>query len=120
IDLQRQCYCMVHLEIPFNPMRLEQRNGRIDRHGQRSPEMLIHHFVGKGWESAPAGSLDADLEFLFRAARKIETIRDDLGSASPVIADQIEKAMLGIGGRTLDEARIDQSAGQRRLARLER
>jgi superfamily II DNA or RNA helicase len=120
IDLQRQCYRMVHVEIPFNPMRLEQRNGRIDRHGQRSPEVLIHHFVGRGWERAPAGSLDADLEFLFRAARKIETIRDDLGSASPVIADQIEKAMLGHGGRTLDEARIDQTAAQRRLARLER
>ena len=36
IDLQRHCRLMVHAEIPFNPNRLEQRNGRIDRNVQAS------------------------------------------------------------------------------------
>lgn len=40
IDLQRYCHRMMHVEIPFSPTRLEQRNGRIDRHGQSAPEVL--------------------------------------------------------------------------------
>lgn len=72
IDLQRHCHRMVHYEIPWNPNRLEQRNGRIDRHGQPSPEVLIHHFVSAGFEDAEPGSLDGDLEFLYAAVKKIE------------------------------------------------
>ena len=37
IDLQNHCNCLIHLEIPYNPNVMEQRNGRIDRHGQRQP-----------------------------------------------------------------------------------
>ncbi|XBH08314.1 DISARM system SNF2-like helicase DrmD [Singulisphaera sp. Ch08] len=48
IDLQNHCSRMVHFEIPWNPNRLEQRNGRIDRHGQKSQSVRICHFVGKG------------------------------------------------------------------------
>ena len=35
IDLQNCCNCMIHVEIPYNPNVMEQRNGRIDRHGQK-------------------------------------------------------------------------------------
>jgi hypothetical protein len=41
------------------------------------------------------GDLEADLEFLMRAALKVETIREDLGKVGPVIASQVEEAMLG-------------------------
>jgi hypothetical protein len=68
---------------------------------------LIHHFVGQGYrqrehspELAPS-ELEADLEFLMIAARKVDQIREDLGKVGPVIAEQVEAAML---------------AGQRRLA----
>jgi superfamily II DNA/RNA helicase len=48
IDLQNHCHRLVHFEIPWNPNRMEQRNGRIDRHGQQhDPE--IYHFAGKGY-----------------------------------------------------------------------
>ncbi len=101
IDLQRWCHRVIHYEIPWNPMRLEQRNGRVDRHGQRANEVLVYHFVGKGWQKSAAksgsdtGSLEGDLEFLLRAAKKVDTIRRDLGKVGPVIASQIEEAMLG-------------------------
>ena len=101
IDLQRFCNLLVHIEIPWNPNRLEQRNGRIDRRGQKR-EPLIHHFVGKGYaerarsqHAAAASELEGDLEFLMRAAEKVETIRQDLGKVGMVIADQVEEAMLG-------------------------
>ena len=48
IDLQSHCHRLVNYDIPFNPNRLEQRIGRIDRYGQRvAPD--IRHFVGTGW-----------------------------------------------------------------------
>lgn len=35
IDLQEQCYTLVHVDLPWNPMRLHQRVGRLNRYGQR-------------------------------------------------------------------------------------
>ena len=55
IDLQRYCHRVIHYDIPFNPNRLEQRIGRVDRHGQ-AHEVEVSHFVGAGWESEPEGS----------------------------------------------------------------
>jgi len=34
LNLHQRCHNLIHLELPFNPNRLEQRNGRIDRYGQ--------------------------------------------------------------------------------------
>jgi superfamily II DNA or RNA helicase len=98
INLQAHCHRLLHWEIPWNPNRLEQRNGRIDRHGQHAPEVNVFHFVPAGWQAAqpPAGSaLEDELYFLSVAVRKVEQIREDLGSAGDVIAAQIEQKMLG-------------------------
>jgi superfamily II DNA or RNA helicase len=101
IDLQNHCSRLLHYEIPWNPNRMEQRSGRVDRHGQRAPRVEICHFVGKGWgkhqgtRDTDPGSLEGDLEFLFRAARKVDQIREDLGNVGDVIQRQIEEAMLG-------------------------
>ena len=37
IDLQAHCCRVIHYDIPFNPNRLEQRIGRVDRFGQTQP-----------------------------------------------------------------------------------
>ncbi len=97
IDLQNHCHRLIHVEIPFNPNRMEQRNGRIDRHGQPNAEVYIYHFVGKDFEGK-AHSFERDLEFLFRAAKKVDKIRTDLGSAGAVLAREVEKEMLGRHG----------------------
>jgi superfamily II DNA or RNA helicase len=94
IDLQDHCHRLVNYDIPFNPNRLEQRAGRIDRYGQhRQPE--IWHFVGSHWTAAPAESADADLDFLTRVAMKLAAMREDLGDVNPVVAAAIERRMLG-------------------------
>lgn len=127
IDLQNHCNLMIHLEIPWNPNRLEQRNGRIDRHGQRQKKVFIHHFVGEGWEERAeriqldTGDLRGDLEFLWRAALKVDKIRQDLGRVGPVIAEQVESAMLRGGGSRLDtEAAEKRAAGDRKILKTER
>lgn len=126
IDLQNHCHMMVHLEIPWNPNRLEQRNGRIDRHGQRAKEVLIHHFVGAGYRdrsfdaAAPVGTIEGDLEFLMIAVRKTEQIRQDLGKVGPVIATQVEDAMLG-RRKSLNTTEAERQAEpSRKLLKIER
>jgi len=124
IDLQNYCHRLVHFEIPWNPNRMEQRNGRIDRHGQQF-EPLVYHFVMKGYrkqskEQAAVGDLEADLEFLARAVEKVETIREDLGKVSMVIASQVEEAMLG-KRKGLDTSSIEVEArALRKLLKFER
>ncbi len=93
INLQHHCHRLVHYEIPWNPNRLEQRNGRIDRHGQSAPEVLIHHFAPAA--STAGDALDDELLFLRRCVDKVEAIREALGSVGPVIARQVTEAMLG-------------------------
>ena len=40
LNLQQRCFHLIHLDLPYNPNRLEQRNGRIDRYGQvRDPQI---------------------------------------------------------------------------------
>ena len=127
IDLQNHCCRLIHYEIPWNPNRMEQRNGRIDRHGQRAPRVLIHHFVGAGFrkdarnamEREP-GDLEGDLEFLLRAVRKVENIREDLGKVGPVIAAQVTDAMLGKRKHLNTEQAERDSEPSRRLLRVER
>jgi ERCC4-related helicase len=104
LDLQNYCSRLIHYEVPWNPNRMEQRNGRVDRHGQKADQVDIYHFVAEGYEkrkadgvSTAASDLDADLEFLMRVAQKVETIREDLGSVGQVLADEVEHAMLGNG-----------------------
>lgn len=101
IDLQNHCNYLIHVEIPWNPNVMEQRNGRIDRHGQKEDTVFIWHPVGKGFSSRAAGrsvkpgDVAGDHEYLMRAVLKIDAIREALGSVGPVIAQQIVEAMLG-------------------------
>ena len=81
IDLQDHCHRLVNFDIPFNPSRLEQRIGRIDRYGQkRTPE--IFQFTPVSRDSAYA----QDARFLADIIkRKIGQVAADLGSANQVI-----------------------------------
>ena len=48
IDLQDHCHRLVNFDIPFNPSRLEQRIGRVDRYGQ--------HFTPEIYQLSPPGT----------------------------------------------------------------
>jgi len=48
------CDCLVNYDLPWNPMRVEQRIGRIDRHGQKSETVAIYNLI-------TPGTVDADI-----------------------------------------------------------
>ena len=86
LNLQRHCHDLFHFDLPWNPGRLDQRNGRIDRKLQPSDEVFCHYFV---FTQRPE---DRVLEVL---VKKAETIREELGSVAKVlegrIADRISR-----------------------------
>ena len=69
----------------------------------RGDKVLVYHFVGKGYKEREkpdigycrSANLEADLEFLMRAVRKVEAIREDLGKVGPVIAEQVKRRCSG-------------------------
>lgn len=85
IDLQTHCHRLVNFDIPFNPSRLEQRIGRIDRYGQ-TEEPQVFHFV----PVAGASTYASDVDFMSRIARKIAQVKYDLGSANQVVGEEIQ------------------------------
>lgn len=45
LNLHQRCHHLIHLELPFNPNRLEQRNGRIDRFGQEHNPIVRYLYL---------------------------------------------------------------------------
>jgi len=85
IDLQAHCHRLVNFDIPFNPSRLEQRIGRIDRYGQHeTPE--VFQFQPESTSTTYA----ADMDFMRRIAEKIGNVGHDLGSVNQVIDAEVQ------------------------------
>ncbi len=80
IDLQHIANQIIHYELPWNPNRLEQRNGRVDRYGQDEKTVQIRTLVMDD-------KLDkAILELLIK---KAERIREEYGFAPPFFGDDV-------------------------------
>ncbi len=93
LNLQAHCSDLFHFDLPWNPGRIEQRNGRIDRKLQPAAQVNCHYFV------LPQRTEDRVLEVL---VTKTETIKRELGSLSQVIDDSVERRMLSEGIRHRD------------------
>lgn len=84
VNLQNHCADLFHMDIPWNPSRMEQRNGRIDRKLQRSPVVCCHYFV------LPQRTEDRVLDVL---VKKTATIQKELGSLSPVLEKNLSRLL---------------------------
>ncbi len=80
INLQARCSDLIHFDLPWNPARLEQRNGCIDRKLQPAATVHCRYFRYEQREE------DVVLEAL---VRKTELIRNQLGSVGQVLAARI-------------------------------
>lgn len=108
LNLQNHCADLFHFDVPWNPARMEQRNGRIDRTLQPQPEVRCHYFV------YPQRTEDIVLEKL---VDKVGVIQRELGSLGDVVMKRVEGIMdSGIGTDTaqaIDTADSDLRNGGR-------
>ncbi len=79
INLQHAAAQVIHYELPWNPNRLEQRNGRVDRFGQRKPVVYVRTMVMDE-------TLDATI--LKVLVEKAAQIRCDYGFSPPYFGDE--------------------------------
>ena len=70
------CDGLVNYDLPWNPMRVEQRIGRIDRYGQKSETVVIYNFI-------TPGTVDADI--YERCLLRIGVFRQALGGSEEIL-----------------------------------
>jgi len=81
------CDCMVNYDLPWNPMRIEQRIGRIDRNGQKSPTVVIYNMV------TPE---TVDFDIYERCLWRIGVFEQSIGDCEEILGD-ITKEITAIG-----------------------
>lgn len=95
LDLQ-SCNTLINYDLPWNPMRIEQRIGRVDRIGQQSPKVYVHSLYYR----------DTVEEDVYRVClERLEVFRSTLGNMQPVlIAGNVESIIRrGAMARTKEE-----------------
>lgn len=97
LNLQSRCHDLIHVDLPWNPSRLEQRNGRIDRKLQPSKFVSCRYFFYVQREE------DRVLDAL---VRKTETIRRQLGAAGEVLRMRMENKLRRDGIKRGDAANL--------------
>ncbi len=84
VNLQNNCADLFHFDIPWNPSRMEQRNGRIDRKLQKADVVNCYYFV---LAQRPE---DQVLKVL---VKKTQTIHQELGTLSPVLQKNLSQLL---------------------------
>ncbi len=94
LDFQ-YCHAIVNYDLPYNPMRVEQRIGRIDRFGQQADKIIVGNLFIKG---------TVDEEIYDRLYRRIRLVEDGVGALEPILGTKIvDLQNTIISGRLTDE-----------------
>ena len=100
LNLHERCHHLIHLELPFNPNRLEQRNGRIDRYGQAKTPIVRYFYLRGTFEERILMRLIAKYE---RQRARLTFVPNTLG----MTADDAGSARL-LRGLMDEDARLFQ------------
>lgn len=103
VNLQGHCADLFHFDVPWNPARIEQRNGRIDRTMQPAKEVRCHYFVYND---------RAEDMVLKKLVEKVDIIQRELGSISSVLLDRFTDVMSdGIDPKTVRKLDAAEAGG---------
>ena len=105
VDLQF-CNAVINYDLPWNPMRVEQRIGRIDRFGQESPTVAVASFNV---------SDTIDSRILDRLYQRINVFEESIGELEPIFRQAIPELQAGIFTPGLTPAEQEQRANTRIL-----
>ena len=72
------CDMMINYDLPWNPMKIEQRIGRIDRRGQKSETVSIYNVITNG-------TVDADI--YYRCLMRIGIFESSIGECEEILGD---------------------------------
>jgi hypothetical protein len=108
LNLQRYCRRIIHVELPWNPNRLEQRNGRVDRYGQTSPPIIRYLYYPDSPED----------DVLSKLVDKIEQMARDYVSTPDILGVIQGAEPLQEGLTALDAKAPDVGHEKQRLIRL--
>jgi superfamily II DNA or RNA helicase len=99
IDLQRASV-VVNYDLPWNPMVVEQRIGRVDRIGQEAARIIIVNLVVKD---------SIEERILERLLKKIDIFKESVGELDPIVGEQIERLTTEYLRGDLSQAELDKS-----------
>jgi len=103
------CHLMVNYDLPWNPMRVEQRIGRLDRIGQKRPVWIYNLFCEQTVEERVLEVLE----------QRIGMFQESVGSLDPILGEverDIERLILS-DAASLDEGFREYEAGLERRVR---
>ena len=99
------CHILINYDLPWNPMRVEQRIGRLDRLGQKADRIIIVNL-------SMAGTIEHRI--LERLYKRIGIFRRSLGDLEAILGEEIQTLTRDLFSRHLtpaeEEARIEQAA----------
>ncbi len=99
------CNTVVNYDVPWNPMKLEQRIGRLDRFGQEHDKIFILNF------HVP-GTIETDM--FGRLYNRINVFRESIGELEPILRDELNEVQRIALDPTLDDRqrqrRMDEKA----------
>ncbi|MER7621635.1 DEAD/DEAH box helicase [Streptomyces sp. NPDC126503] len=113
VNLHRQCHQLIHYDVPWSLIRIEQRNGRIDRYGQAHPPQFRALILTSVTEGAKDDTLVSE-----RLLEREDQAHRSLGTAEAVTglyrAEAEEKSLIQdlLRGRTVDESLDGRRSGE--------
>lgn len=81
LDMQF-CNCMFNYDLPWNPMKIEQRIGRLDRYGQKSSKIHIYNF-------SIENTIESDI--FLRLCNRIGVFEQYIGELEPILGSEISQ-----------------------------
>lgn len=105
LDMQF-CNCMINYDLPWNPMRIEQRIGRLDRYGQESPKVYIYNF-------SVEGTIESNI--FLRLCNRIGVFEQYVGELEPILGEQIKQLTQELGNPKLTPEQQKEKADQAAL-----
>jgi hypothetical protein len=96
VNLHRACHVMVNYDLPWNPMRLQQRIGRLDRYGQQEVVRVFNLRVPDSWDD----------HISTRILERLDVIQRTMAVAGPGTMEDYREMVLGQVAEQIDASQM--------------